>query len=54
MSATYEKAPEQKHLYLLLERSSALKAFFSWGMQAAGLVKGLSSTHGTAVGDRCA
>lgn len=54
MSATYEKAPQQKHLYLLLGRSFALKAFFSRGMQAVGLVKGLFSTHGTAVGDCCA
>lgn len=54
MSATYEKAPQQKHLYLLLGRSFALKAFFSWGMQAVGLVKGLSSTRGTTVGDCCA
>lgn len=49
MSATYEKALEQKHLYLLLG-SFALKVFFSWGIQAVSLVKGLSSTHGTAVG----
>lgn len=54
MSATFEKAPQQKHLYLLLGRSFVLKAIFPWGMQAVGLVKGLSSTHGTADGDCCA
>lgn len=53
MSATYEKAPQLKRLYLLLA-SFALKAFFSWGMQAVGLLKGLSSPHGTAAGDCCA
>lgn len=51
MSATYEKAPQQEHLYLLLGRNLALEAFFPWGMQAVDLVKGLSSTQGTSVRD---